>query len=94
MPDHLLNEDGTVVDLDTPPPAAPHVHDPAAIANCTRCDADGYLGRVVCDHRERTPGPGRAAVQAELDRIRHRKVERAKQPYRTEQPATEEGTAE
>lgn len=94
MPDRLLNNDGTVVDLDTPSSSAPHVHDPAAIAACTRCDADGYLGRVVCDHRARPPGPGRAAMQAELDRIRHRKVERAKQPYRTEQPATEEGNPE
>lgn len=88
MPDRLLNEDGTVVDLDAPVSRA------EAIANCTRCDSTGYRGRVVCDHRERTPGPGRAAMQAELDRIRHRQVERAKQPYRTEQPATEEGTAE
>ena len=28
--------------------------DPAAIANCTLCDTDGYRNLVVCDHIDHT----------------------------------------
>lgn len=88
MPDRALNDDGTVVDLDSPPPGEPAVYDPAAIAACTLCDSTGYRGRVVCDHKTHENATGRAAMQAELDKIRHRQVARAKQPYRTEEGET------
>ncbi len=78
-----LNPDGTV-NLD-PEPDKPTRYDPDAIANCRLCDADGYRDRVVCNHREVESATGRAAMQAELDKIRHRKVARAKQPYRREE---------
>lgn len=87
MTDRHLNDDGTVVDLD-----APSGRD-AAIDACTRCNPEGYRGRLVCDHRTHNPGPGRAAVEAELAKIRSRQVERAKQPYRTDD-TTEEGEPE
>lgn len=76
-----LNPDGTV-NLD-PEPTAEHL-DPEAIANCHRCDKDGYRDRVVCDHREHARGPGYEAAQAALAEIRHRKVARAKQSYRSD----------
>lgn len=85
MPDRALNDDGTVVDLDSPPPTGPGAYDPNAIANCTLCDHTGYRGRGVCDHQQHENTTGRAAMAAELAKIRHRKVARAKQPYRTEE---------
>lgn len=45
-----------------------------AIVACELCDDDGYRGTVVCDHREHyaSTAKGRAAVQAELAKIRAR----------------------
>lgn len=91
MPDRQLNDDGTVVDLDAVPPTvdAPHLH-PDAIAACTRCGRDGYRGLVVCDHQDHETGAGRAAVDAALAEIRHRKVEQAKRAYGSDRPASTE----
>lgn len=52
----------------------PHL-DPAAIGDCQLCDADGYRGTTVCDHREHYADTtaGRAAVNAELAKIRNRR---------------------
>lgn len=56
-----------------------HASDPQgrvyAISQCGLCDDDGYRGSAVCDHQDHTAdyaGPGRAAVQAELEKIRQR----------------------
>lgn len=53
----------------------PHLG-PAAIAACQLCDADGYRGGTVCDHREHYADTtaGRAAVNAELAKIRNRRT--------------------
>lgn len=48
---------------------------PAAIADCGLCNADGYRGGRICDHRDHfaETANGRALVQAELDKIRQRR---------------------
>lgn len=74
-----LNPDGTV-NLDEPSePDDELAHlDPAAIANCTLCDTDGYRNLVVCDHIDHTAEtPGRAAFHAEMAKLRARRVEKA-----------------
>lgn len=50
--------------------------DPAAITDCQRCDDDGYRGGTVCDHRDHyaDTAAGRAAVTAELAKIRNRRT--------------------
>lgn len=50
--------------------------DPAAITACQRCDDDGYRGGTVCDHRDHYADTtaGRAAVTAELAKIRNRRT--------------------
>lgn len=76
-----LNPDGTV---NLGPEPTIQRHDPEAISRCRLCDSDGYRGTSVCDHREHARGPGYEAAQAALAEIRHRKVVRAKQPYRSD----------
>ena len=85
MPEHQLDENGFVIDHDNDPeppddqPAAHH--DPQAIADCPLCDPDGYTtANRICDHIDRTEtaARGRALVQAELDKIRDRKVQHAR----------------
>lgn len=54
-----------------------------AIARCELCDREGYRRpelTVVCDHVDRSTStaPGRALVQAELDKIRRRKADTAR----------------
>ncbi len=59
---------------DEPPTAH---HDPHAIAECPLCNADGYTpANRICDHidRTQTTARGRTLVQAELDKIRDRKI--------------------
>lgn len=51
----------------------------AAIAACSMCDADGYAGRVLCDHDPEATGRaarGRAAVQAALPKRKPKPPER------------------
>jgi hypothetical protein len=47
----------------------------AAITACQLCDDDGYRGTTVCDHIDHyaETTAGRAAVNAELERIRNRR---------------------
>lgn len=56
-------------------PRPPHL-DPTAIAACQLCDDDGYRGGTVCDHRDHyaDTAAGRAAVTAELAKIRNRRT--------------------
>lgn len=66
-------------DPDNPPHLAAR-----AIADCSRCDDDGYRGSTICDHQDHyaATAPGRAAVADVLDQIRQRKT-----------PPTQERTA-
>lgn len=61
----------------THPGDDPPAHlDPAAITACPLCDDDGYRGGTVCDHRDHyaDTAAGRAAVTAELAKIRNRRT--------------------
>lgn len=76
MPD--LNPDGTVYEL--PPPRDGREARAQAIAACTRCDADGYHGTVVCSHVDHAPAAarGRELVAGVLADIRKRQTERVR----------------
>ncbi|MGB3483996.1 MAG: hypothetical protein WBB07_17490 [Mycobacterium sp.] len=83
-----LNPDGTVSDGTVYEiPAEPTTTEvrAQAIAACTRCDAQGYRGTLVCDHTDRDTRHGRELMRAELAKIRKRQADRA----RTESPAVE-----
>jgi hypothetical protein len=60
-----LNPDGTVYEI--PPPPDEREARLQAIANCTRCDSEGYRNTLVCDHVDHAPAAlrGKALVQAE-----------------------------
>lgn len=79
-----LNPDGTV-NLDEPSEpddqADELAHlDPAAIANCTLCDTDGYRNLVVCDHidHDAQSAHGRALARAEIQKLIARRVGKAR----------------
>lgn len=66
MPDHLDANGFVILDPDD---------QHADITRCQLCDNHGYRGTTVCDHHDHyaTTANGRAAVAAELDRIRNRR---------------------
>lgn len=73
-----LNPDGTVYEI--PPPPEGRKARLQAIANCTRCDSEGYRNTLVCDHVDHAPAAlrGKALVQAELDKIRKRRTDQVR----------------
>ena len=80
MPDRYLDDRGFVIAGTEPDDGLPaHLH-PDAIAGCTLCDADGYRGATICDHREHWAETenGRALVHAELAKLRKSKTDRAR----------------
>jgi hypothetical protein len=79
--DSHLDENGFVV-LDNfvdSPGIAPHSHR-AQIAACALCDADGYRGSTVCDHRDHIADTvnGRAEAARVLADIAARRASRAR----------------
>lgn len=79
--DSHLDENGFVVlDVDTAGIAA-HSHR-AQIADCALCDADGYRGGTVCDHRDHAAETvnGRAEAARVLADIAARRASRARGP--------------
>lgn len=77
MADRHLDDEGRVI-LDAL--ENDHAARAQAIVNCGMCNDDGYRGLTVCDHVDHEPAAkrGRELIQAELDRIRQRKVAEAR----------------
>lgn len=79
MPDRYLDDRGFVIGTEPDDGLPAHLH-PDAVAGCTLCDADGYRGATICDHREHyvETENGRALVHAELAKLRKSKTDRAR----------------